>query len=139
MSVFLPCRKYTQNTCPAEKFTKRHVSIQFLLNFWFTDLNGKRKVTHNRGLHVTHSKRNISQTRCYPDLSREISYFSTNPSPVSGVGVGEGVGDAVGTGVRHIVGEELGDIVCEGVGDSSERGWRIVITIFTNVGLPATD
>ena len=88
---------------------------------------------------ASQAERSLSQTRCYTDLSREISYFCTSPSPVSGVGVGEGVGDSVGEGVgdsvgegvRHNVGEGLGDglgdTVSEGVGDGSMLEGRTVI------------
>src|SRR6266516_155252 len=67
--------------------------IEFLSNFCYNAMYGTWVVTHYRGLRVNHSKRYISKTRCYPDLSRKISYFCTSPSPVSGVGVRVGVGD----------------------------------------------
>jgi hypothetical protein len=107
-------------------------------------LHGRWVVTHYRGLRVNHSKCDISKTRRYPELSREISYFCTKPSPVSGVGVdegvGDGVGDGVGTGVRHNVGDRLGDgigdTVSEGVGDGSEREEVIVSVTFTVTAVP---
>ena len=120
------------------------MSIESFLNFCYIAFNSTRLVTHYIGLCVNHSQRDISKSRRYPDLSREISYFCTKPSPASGVGVGEGVGDCVGegvgNGVRHNVGEGLGDgigdTVSEGVGDGSEREEVIVSVTFTVTAAP---
>jgi hypothetical protein len=107
------------------------MSIEFFLNFCYIAFNSTQLVTHYKGLRVNHAKRDISKTRRYPDLSREISYFCTKPSPASGVGVGEGVGngvgEGVGKGVRHNDGEGLGDGIGDSFSDGVGREGRIVI------------